>query len=131
MRGTEVVGRAETSLVPAGEPFVIGCGVDDALRVRRTLEEQRETTPVIGTQKSTRTVKVFLSNLGGERRDLTVTERIPVSEIEGVTVTLLTREGLRRDEKDGFLHFDVSLAANATKTLTYSYRIEASSKVVM
>ena len=34
-----------------GEPFEIGLGTDDAVRVRRDQNERRETTAVTGTQK--------------------------------------------------------------------------------
>ena len=131
MRGTEVVGRGEISFVAAGDSFVVGCGVDDTLRVRRTVEEQKEYTPVIGTQKVNRTVKVFVSNTGDSRADLTVTERIPVSEIDGVAIALLSKESIRYEEKDGYVHSDLSIAPNGIKTLLVQYRVEANSNIVL
>src|SRR5207237_8502346 len=46
--------------IAAGEPFELGFGVDDGLRVRRHTEDKRDTTPVIGTQKLLRTVRLYI-----------------------------------------------------------------------
>jgi uncharacterized protein (TIGR02231 family) len=128
-RGTELVGRSRTLFVAAGEPFELGFGLDDGLRVRRTQTEKRETVPVIGTQKITRTVTLFVSNLSGARKKLTVTERVPVSEIADLHVEWLSSEGARLDKKDGFAHYDLEVAPNGTVVAKLQYRLEASSKV--
>ncbi len=130
-RGQSLVGRARLDFVGKGEPFEVGLGTDDGVRVRRSQTDQRETTPVTGTQKIKRAVKVFLSNLSGEARRVLVTERLPVSEIDDVEITLTTAGGFRNEGKDGFLQREVDLPANATKTLEIAYELRASSKVVL
>jgi uncharacterized protein (TIGR02231 family) len=131
LRGSELCGRGHTGFVGRGEPFEIGFGVDDGLRVRRKVEESRETTPVVGTQKVSRAVKLYVSNLSGEPRRLLVTERIPVSEIRDVEVILEKTSGMRYDPKDGFASFDLELPARATRELELSYRIGAPSRVIL
>jgi len=130
-RGGELVGRGRVGFVGRGEPFELGFGVDDGLRVRRAVEEKRETTPVIGTQKVARTVKVFLSNLSDEARRLTVIERYPVSEVDEVKVAVGSHEDATLDPRDGFANWTVTLGPGSTRTLTLSYRIEAAAKVVL
>jgi uncharacterized protein (TIGR02231 family) len=130
-RGQSLVGRTRLDFVGKGEPFEIGLGTDDAVRVRRSHADQRETTAVTGTQKVRRAVKVYLSNLSSEARRVLVTERIPVSEIDDVEITLTAAGGFRNDGKDGFLHREVDLAPNATQTLEIAYEVRASSKVVL
>ncbi len=130
-RGTELVGRAKSTYVAAGEPFELGFGTDDGIRVRRQLTETKDTTAITGTQKSMRKVQVFLSNLSGSIKKVTVIERVPVSEIGDVKVEVTEAEGSRPERKDGLIKYDVELAPRATKTLTLVYRIEASSKVRM
>jgi len=130
-RGQSLVGRSRLDFVGKGEPFEIGLGTDDGVRVRRAQTDQRETTPVTGTQKIKRAVKVYLSNLSSEARRVLVTERIPVSEIDDVEITLTAAGGFRNEGKDGFLHREVDLAPNATQTLEISYELRASSKVVL
>lgn len=131
VRGESLVGRAKVGYVGKGEPFEVGLGVDDGVRVRREQTEQRETVPVIGTQKIRRKVKVYLSNLSSEARRVLVTERLPVSEIGDVEVSLLEPGGFRLEAQDGFLKRDVDLGPNATETLELGYEIRAGSKVVL
>lgn len=131
VRGKELCGRGRVNYVGRGEPFELGFGVDDSLRVRRAVEESRETTAVVGTQKIARTIKLYVSNLSGERRKLLLSERVPVSEIRDVEVTVGPSSGMRYDPKDGFAQFDLDLEGRATRELSLSYRIEAASRVVL
>jgi uncharacterized protein (TIGR02231 family) len=128
-RDGSLVGRGRTAFVGQGEPFELGFGADDGVRVRRRVDEQRETTAVIGTQKLTRKVELYLSNLGSEARRLKVVERVPVSEIGDVEIAILDRGGATIDEPDGFARFEVELPGNATRELGLSYRIQAAAKV--
>jgi uncharacterized protein (TIGR02231 family) len=130
-RGAGLVGRARLDFVAPGEPFEIGFGSDDAVRVRRSTSEARDTTTLTGTQKLKRTVSVFVSNLSQERKTVQITERVPVSEIESVEVLLLEREGWQFDPRDGFARRDITLDGNATQELRLVYEVRASSKVVM
>jgi uncharacterized protein (TIGR02231 family) len=128
-RGSELVGRGKVPFVAAGEPFELGFGADDGIRVRRRVDEIRDTVPVIGTQKISRKVTVYLSNLSGAPKKLTVTERIPVSEIADLKIELTQAEGSRPEKKDGLVRFDVEVPARGTRELTLSYRLEAAAKV--
>jgi uncharacterized protein (TIGR02231 family) len=130
-RGASIVGRGRIGFVAQGEAFELGFGVDDGVRVRRRVDERRETTAVTGTQRITRSVRVFLSNLGDRPRRLRVIERVPVSEIDEVSVKLVTAQGATsaRDERDGFVRFDVELGGGATQELELAYRIEAGGRV--
>lgn len=130
-RGQSLVGRAKIDFVGKGEPFEIGLGADDGVRVRREETEERDTTAVIGTQKIKRKVQVFLSNLSNEPKKVLVTERIPVSEIEDVAVTLTDAGGFVPEGKDGFLKREVDLGPHETAELGLAYEIRASAKVVL
>ena len=130
-RGTGLVGRSKVGFVGSGEPFEIGFGPDDGVRARRHVEEQRDTTAIIGTQKIKRRVDVFLSNLSGEARALKVTERVPVSEIADVEITITEAGDFGARDADGFVSAKVSLAAQETRRLSFAYEIRAGSNVVL
>lgn len=125
------VGRAKMEFVGVGEPFEVGFGPDDAVRVQRSQTEERSTTALIGTQHVEREVHLFLSNLSTDVKTIHVRERVPVSEIEDLTVTVTGAEGWTKDAKDGFLDREVELAPRATEQLRYGYALKASSKVVL
>ncbi|MGC4121389.1 MAG: DUF4139 domain-containing protein [Myxococcales bacterium] len=130
-RGAGLVGRARMNFVAPGEPFTLGFGPDDALRVRRTLESKRDTTMLTGTQKIERKVKLFLSNLSDAEKRVELTERIPVSEIGDVEIQLLEAKGFEHDVKDGFLKATIAVAPRETKELLVKYEVRAKSNVAL
>lgn len=129
--GDALVGRARARFVAPGEPFEMGFGIDDSLRVRRQVAESRDTAMLVGTQRITRKVWVGVSNMGGEARQLEVVERIPVSEIGAVKVVVVSLGGARLDEADGFAHFALAVPPNSTRSVELEYRIEAGPKVTL
>lgn len=129
--GPALLGVASTRYIAPGEPFELGFGHDDDVRVRRSCEERREVVPVIGTQKIHRRVRLFLSNLGRQPKTMRVVERVPVSELRDLTVEVTEPGGSRLDPRTGFARFDLTLAPGQHLELTFGYRIEASSRVEM
>jgi hypothetical protein len=126
-----VAGTTRLAYAGRGEPFELSFGVDDTVRARRKVKDEADTTPLTGTQKRRRTVTVWLSNLSNEAKRVTVIERIPVSELDGVDVTLLDARGFRHDAKDGLLEQSVDLAPLETKSLSFSFELRAAAKVVL
>jgi hypothetical protein len=115
--------------VSPGEPFELGFGVDGAVRVRRTVVEERDTTLITGTKKLKRTITIYVSNLSGQPKPTLVTERVPVSEIEDVEIVMVDIRGWRHEAKDGLLRWPLSLGPRATETLRLVYEIRNSGKV--
>jgi uncharacterized protein (TIGR02231 family) len=130
-RGSEVVGRTQVKFTGAGEALELGFGVDDGLRVRRRQTERRKVTPITGTQHVEREVTIYVSNLAGEPRRVSLVERVPVSEVEEVTIDVEKRRELVRDPRDGFVTLTADVGAGATSELVLRYRIEAASNVVL
>jgi uncharacterized protein (TIGR02231 family) len=128
-RRGSLVGRARVLFVGQGDSFELGFGTDDGVRVRRLIEENRDTVPVLGTQKIHRKLKLSLSNLSGETKTFSLIERIPVSEISDVSVIAASKDGWSMDEKDGYLKRDVTLGPRAIKELEYDYELRAAAKV--
>jgi uncharacterized protein (TIGR02231 family) len=129
LRGSSMVGRARMAYVAPGEPFVLGFGQDDNLRLRRTEETKQEQTAIVGTQKIERTVHIYLSNLSDTGRGVTLIERIPVSEIAEVQVELLEAKGFEHDAQDGFLSAEVTVGPRETRELALTYELRAKSNV--
>ena len=128
-RDKGMVGLSRLDFVAAGEPYELGFGSDDAIRVKRQPTEERDKVKVIGTQIRKRKVKLFVSNLSGDSKVVRIVERIPVSELEQVEVLLKRVQGWTFDDDDGFLTQRVHLAPRETKKLEFSYEVRADSKV--
>ncbi|WP_437571164.1 DUF4139 domain-containing protein [Sorangium sp. So ce542] len=130
-RGGSLIGRARLDFVGAGEPFELGFGVDDAVRVRRTVDEEQDTSAITGSRKIRRRVKLSLSNLSSDVKRVLVTERIPVSEVADVEIALGEAPGWTLDEEDGFLRGRVELPPKGLKTMSFSYELRAAASVVL
>lgn len=129
-RNESIVGKTRLDFAPVGEPFDLGFGPDDSIRVKREVKEDRDVTTLTGSQRIRRTVRVFVSNVSGLARSFDVVERIPVSEIGDVEVLAETNDW-SFDGKDGFAKRRIDLQPGAIASLLLSYEIRASSKVAL
>lgn len=131
LRDSGYVGRSEIEYVAAGEKFAIGWGGEDSLRVKRERRTHRETAKLTGKQTITHTVDLFLSNLGETAAQFRLEERIPVSEIEKVSVTVDEKETKPRAAADdqGIVGWLINLPPKGTQKVTLVYVLVASSDV--
>ncbi|HVO29699.1 MAG TPA: DUF4139 domain-containing protein, partial [bacterium] len=131
LRGSGYVGRSTVLFIAPGEKFAIGWGVDDALRIKRETSEKRDTAKLTGKITITRTVELFLSNLDDKAATFTIEERIPVSEIEQVTIEVDSKESKPSGAVDaqGIVSWKIDIAANGTQAVKLVYRLIASSDV--
>ena len=127
-RASGFIGRSRIKYVPPGATFLMGFGAERSIRVRRELKRYRDETGVLSSSKRFHTrVKLELKNEGQARRKLTLFERVPVSELEEVNVTVLpeTTTGYKvRRKGSGLLQYDFNLAPGASREFTVSYRVE-------
>jgi uncharacterized protein (TIGR02231 family) len=129
LRDHSFAGRGRTGFVAPGEPFVIGFGSDDGLRVRREVHEDRESIGITNTQKRRHEVELFLSNLSSAPRKLEVTERIPVSEIEDLEIKS-DAPGWTVDA-DGFARRTVEVKPGEHLKLELAWELRAGSNVTL
>ena len=120
VRSSGLAGRTSILFVAPGERFELGWGPDADLRVARDAELLEEKKRLLSSRVDRETrVRVRLSNLGARPRTVTVTERVPVSEIDKVEVVVdpaRTTDRARPDDS-GFIRWTVDLAPHATKQL--------------
>jgi uncharacterized protein (TIGR02231 family) len=117
------VGSTRTLFIAPGEQLALGFGPDDDVRVRRTSEFKESVDEVDHWRRRTITVNLYLSNLGAEEKQLEIVERLPVSEIEHVKVTLLEDKtsGAPALDQDGFLRWSLLLGARGRLRLSLVY----------
>lgn len=119
------VGWTKVLFVAPGEEFALSFGPDEAVRVSRT-DRQKNVESHVDKWKTTSTaVTLYLSNLSGEQKQLEVTERMPVSEIEQVKISLNAKKTSPAPKVDdhGFATWTVDLAPNAQSVVSFTFEV--------
>jgi uncharacterized protein (TIGR02231 family) len=135
-RDNVFVGNGSLPLLPPEEEHELGFGVDDSVRVRYALtEEKRGETGIISTAKTdARSYRILVKNLHGRAMQLTVIDQIPVSQNADITVELTGKTApSRRDvgDKRGILAWDMKLEPAEERVIEFGYKASwpASKKV--
>lgn len=136
------VGRGEIGFVAPNEKFYVGFGPESDVRVHRTETRERDDAGLLGGW-NTQTVRVAvrLSNLGSVKREILVTERIPISEVEQVEVHASAPDAFLLDEQPGgeevtqvtaraldergIITWSVELPPRGRRAVTLEYRIKS------
>lgn len=124
------VGRSKVGFVAPGEKFKLSFGSLSGVRVHRTQAVKREETRLTGYQTYTIQVSLALSNLSDEKVVLELVERIPVSELEEVKVSLLDRSVGKLDG-DGMVTQSLTLSPRSSLTRELGFKVEAPSRVIL
>ncbi|MBC7976783.1 MAG: DUF4139 domain-containing protein, partial [Myxococcales bacterium] len=144
VRASGYVGRTEVGFVAAGEQVHVGFGPEADVRVHREETRERDDAGLLGSWNvQTVRVAVRLSNLGAARRDIVVTERIPISEIEQVEIKPsaadayvlaagdhpggepITQVTARTIDERGLVAWTVELPPLARRAVTLEYRVRS------
>ena len=128
-----VVGRGRVELVPPGEPFLLGWGAHDDVRVRRTAETTRSDGRLSGRSQTAVSVRVLASNTSGNVVQARIRERVPVSELEAVTVSRATAQPVLAEgpDADGFCEWHIAIQPHESHELALNYTVDAASHVTL
>jgi uncharacterized protein (TIGR02231 family) len=123
VRGSGFVGMSRTLFIAPGEQLALGFGPDADVRVQRTVDVEKDEDDVDHWVRKTYTVSIFLSNLAPEEKKVTIQERIPVSEIAHVEVTLVSDKtsGAPTLDDNGFVTWTMALPASGRLRLQLTY----------
>ena len=113
------VGNGRVQLA-AGEEHELGFGIDDAVRVRHTIaEEKRAETGIITSSKTdTRSYRILVKNLHERAIPVTVIDQIPVSQNGDIKIELLGKSAPTKrdlDDKRGVLAWEMTLQPDEEK----------------
>jgi uncharacterized protein (TIGR02231 family) len=126
-RDSVFVGNGRLPLLPPEDQHELGFGIDDSIRVRYALaEEKRSETGIITTSKTdSRSYRTAVKNLHERPILLTVIDQIPVSQNADITVELTGRSPPSRrdvDNKRGILAWDMKLEPGEERVIEFGYR---------
>jgi uncharacterized protein (TIGR02231 family) len=122
------VGAGDMPLLPPGEEHNLGFGVDDQVKVKHVvLEEKRGESGLISTSHvDSRNFRVNVKNLHERSIDVTILDRIPVSQNDEIKVEYTGRATPTTqnvDDRRGVIAFEAKLDPDEEKILEYGYRI--------
>jgi len=122
------VGNGRLPQLGPGEEHELGFGIDDAVRVRHTIaEEKRAETGLITSSKTdTRSYRIIVKNLHERAIPVTVIDQIPVSQNGDIKIELLGKSAPTKrdlDEKRGVLAWEMTLQPDEEKAVEFGYRV--------
>ena len=122
------VGNGHLPLLAPGDEHELGFGVDDAVRVRHTIaEEKRAELGIITSSKTdTRNYRITLKNLHERAIPIAVIDQIPVSQNADIKVDLLGRLAPTKrdiDDRRGVLAWEMELKPDEEKVVEFGYRV--------
>ena len=127
-RDATFVGTGQLPLLAPGEEHELGFGVDDMIRVRHAVvEDKRGETGLISTSKTdVRNYRITVKNLHERAIQLRVLDQIPVAQNDAIKIELQGRTApTRRDVEDkrGVMAWDMALTPDEEKAVEFGYRV--------
>ena len=127
-RDATFVGSGRLPLLAPGEEHELGFGVDDSVKVRHAIaEEKRGESGIITSSKTdTRNFRMTVKNLRERPINLVVVDQVPVSQNADIKVevtgkTAPTKQNL--DDKRGVVSWEMKLEPDEEKVIEHGYRV--------
>jgi uncharacterized protein (TIGR02231 family) len=122
------VGTGSLPILSPGEEHDLGFGVDDLVRVRHAIsEEKRGETGLISTSRTdSRNYKITLKNMHERAIGVVIFDQIPVSQNQDIKVELLGKTAPTKqnvDDKRGVLAWEMKLDPDQESVLDFGYRV--------
>ena len=125
------VGKGDLNFTPSGADFYLWWGSEDLVRLERYAEIKDEQATLLQKRKVHYNVNLYIINLTGQTVSFKIQERIPVSELEQIYISVAELpEGAEKPDKNGFIFIDVTMAPDEEKKLSLSYIVELDKEVV-
>jgi uncharacterized protein (TIGR02231 family) len=121
------VGNGQLPVLAPGEEHELGFGIDDAVRVRHAVvEDKRGQAGLISSSKTdTRNYRVTIKNHHQRAVKLTMFDQLPASQNQDIKVERIgqapTKENI--DDKRGVLVWESTLDADEEEVVEYGYRV--------
>jgi uncharacterized protein (TIGR02231 family) len=121
-------GNGALPILTPGEEHQLGFGIDDLVRVKYALiEEKRGETGLISTSKTdSRLYKVTVKNMHARAIPVTVNDQLPVSQNQDIKVELTSKLAPTEqnvEDKRGVLAWDMKLEPDQEQVIEFGYRV--------
>lgn len=130
-RATGLVGRYPLERVARGAPFTLSFGLEDSVRVERTvLEELKRDAGLFNNKRRfTYRYRFELANYGKGAVEVQLADHLPVSELSDIAVTVdeKTTGGYTLEKDDGIARWKVALRPQEKKAIDFGFKVEVPS----
>jgi uncharacterized protein (TIGR02231 family) len=127
-RASGMVGRYRLERVAQGAAFSLTFGLEDSIRVKRTVvEELKKDAGLFNSKKRfTYAYRFELANYGRGPVDVTVADHLPVAEVNDIDIALTekTTAGAQVNKVSGVATWKVPLKAQEKRTLDFGFRVD-------
>jgi uncharacterized protein (TIGR02231 family) len=122
------VGAGKLPVISPGEKHELGFGVDDLVRVKHALvEEKRGETGLISTSRTdVRMFKITVKNLHERAMPVTVLDQMPVSnnaDIKVVAIGGTAPSAVDVNDERGVVAWDLKIDADEEEVIDFGYRV--------
>ncbi len=127
--GADYVGSAALAAVAPGEAVDLGFGVDDRIKVDRKLVDRQVDHLRGGRTRTTVQYRTTVHNFGSQPRIVRLTDQVPVSQTDRVTVTAIagTPADPRAEGSDasGIQHWTLTIPPGGISTVELGFTVTA------
>jgi uncharacterized protein (TIGR02231 family) len=132
--GGDFVGTGTIATTVPGETLSLAFGTDDSLEVVRQLVSRQQEAVGFGknTVRYTFRFRIEVQNFGTEAREILVTDQVPISEIDRVTVTLLESTPAlppTEDDPPGVTKWKVNVPPGGKQAIELAFSVTAPREV--
>jgi len=122
------VGTGSIPLLSPGESHDLGFGIDDQIKVRHAVVEERrgETGLITSSRTDVRNYRVTVKNMHERPIQLEMIDQVPVALNQDIKVDYTGRSQPTKtnlDDKRGLMSFEAKLEPDEEKVFEYGYRI--------
>ncbi len=123
------VGNGRLPQLTPGEEFELGFGMDDSVRVRHAIiDEKRGESGIISSSKTdVRNFRISVKNMHERPIQLVIHDQIPVSQQQEIKVELVAKTQPTKqniDDKRGVLAWESTLNPDQEQVLDFGYRVQ-------
>jgi uncharacterized protein (TIGR02231 family) len=123
--------NGQTNLYPEiiRDSMEIALGSSQRLLINREKTKSEITPSLVGNYETkTFEYEIEIKNTRNQQVNLILEDRIPLSNNKDIEVKLIKSDGAEFNEKNAHLTWDLSIPANQTKTIKYSFSVKYDSK---
>lgn len=124
-RDNTFIGTTELENIAPGQEFMLNLGIDEGVKIERALVERQVDKKFIGNQyQTTYAYRLIITNLREQQVELKLTEQLPVSRNEKITVRLTSSNPQIQSSELGTLQWLFTLSPRTQHEVYYQFMVE-------